>query len=179
MKSGLIKVTKNLIVITSFLMTLLFILVTFLAAYALYGAEGFSAAFQLIYPGSSCPICVGEAVLIAYLMVLFAATFMGVSVMMLSEVLRGSVATLAIAIGIILLPMLFSMPEDLRLLEQLWSYLPSDFVACWSIFSVQTVVIFGRVLQAWQAVPVLYIVLGISFFLIAKRVFVKYQVSGR
>ena len=166
-------------VLFAFVMTLSFILVTFLAAYALYGAEGFSAAFQLIYPGSSCPICVGEAVLIAYLMVLFAATFMGVSVMMLSEVLHSSVGTLAITIGIILLPMLFSMPEDLRLLEQLWSYLPSDFVGCWSIFSVQTVVIFGKVLQAWQIVPLLYIVLGITFFLIAKRIFVKYQVSGR
>lgn len=166
-------------ILFAFLMTLLFVLFSLAAAFLLYGAEGFGAAFQLIYTGFSCPLSAGEAVLIAYFMVLFAGTFMGALVMMLSEVIHSSVSTLAIAVGIILLPMLFSMPDEYRLLAQLWSYLPSDFVACWSIFSVHTVIIFGKVLQAWQVVPMLYTVLGILFAFVTKRAFMKYQVSGR
>ena len=148
-------------------------------AFAVYGTEGFHGAFQLEYSGSSAAISVGEAVLIAYTMVLFAGVFMGALVMMLSEVLRSSVGTLAIATGIIVLPMFFSMPEEYRVLYQLWSYLPSDFVAVWSLFSPQMVILGNIVLPAWQAVPMLYMILGGVFAMVTKRVFVRYQVSGR
>lgn len=163
----------------AFLMTLVFVLFTFGAVFLLYGGEGFDAAFQLLYPNSSCPISVGQAVIIGYGMVLFAGVFMGALVMLLSEVLHSSVGTLAITIGIILLLMFFTMPDEYRLLAQLWSYIPSDFVACWSIFSERTVVMLGRVFLAWQVVPVLYSVLGLGFAFMTKKVFVKYQVRGR
>lgn len=103
---------------------------------------------------------------------------MGVFVMMLSEVLHSSVGTLAIIIGIIFVPMFFSIPQEYRLLAQLWSYLPGNFVVG-NIFSMRTVVVFGKVFLSWQAVWVLYTVLGSLFAFVAKRVFVKYQVSGR
>lgn len=155
----------------AFFVSFLFVIITFVAALLLYGAEGFDAAFQLVYAGSSCPISMGEAAIIAYLMVLFAGVFMGVLVMMLSEVFHNSVGTLAIAIGIILLPMFFSVPEEYRLPAQLWSYLPGNFAAVWNIFSVQTIVVFGKVLQAWQVVPVLYTMLGIVFAFGTKRLY--------
>ena len=163
----------------SLLMSLLFILIALVAAFILYGTEGFDVAFQLIYAGYSGPISIGEAVIIAYVMVIVATVFMGAFVMMLSEVLHSSVGTLAIATGMIVLPMLISMPEESRLLSQLWSYIPGDFVGVWSIFSVCTVEVFGNVVLAWQIVPLLYGVLGLCFARIAKRVYVKYQVSGR
>lgn len=160
-------------------MPLIMVLFTLGLALVVYGTEGFHGAFQLEYAGSCAAISIGEAVLIAYTMVLFAGVFMGALVMMLSEVLRSSVGTLAIATGIMVLPMFFSMPEEYRVLSQIWSYLPSDFVAVWSLFSPQTVVIGKVVFQAWQAVPVLYTVLGVVFTLVTRRALVKYQVSGR
>lgn len=166
-------------ILLAFGMSLIMVLFTLGLALSVYGAEGFHGAFQLEYSGCSAPISVGEAVIIAYTMVLFAGVFMGALVMMLSEVLHSSVGTLAIATGIIVLPMFFTMPEEYRLLGQLWSYLPSDFVAVWSLFSPQTVVIGKVVLQAWQAVPILYTALGVVFALVTKRAFVRYQVSGR
>ena len=165
--------------LVAFLMSLSFALFTFVMAFVLYGAEGFDAAFWLLYAGSSCPISAGWAVLLAYLMVLLAGVFTGVLTMMLSEVLCSSVGTLAITIGMIILPMMISIPEEYRLLAQLWSYLPSDFVAVWSMFSPYTVVILGKVFQTWQVVPALYTVLGIAAWFVTEHVFVNYQVSGR
>ncbi len=165
--------------LAAFFMTAAFVLIAFAAAFILYGTEGFDAAFQLIHAGSSSPISIGEAVIIAYVMVLVAGVFMGAFVMMLSEVLHNSVGALAVATGIIILPMFFSIPDGYRLLSQLWSYIPSDFVAVWSIFSVCTVVVFDKVFLAWQVVPIIYTVLGVSFAFVTKRRFVKYQVSGR
>lgn len=163
----------------AFLMTLFFDVVAFAAAFALYGADGFDAAFQLIYAGSSCPISAGEAALIAYAMVIFAGLFTAALVMLLSELLHSSVGALAVIVGMIMLPMVFMVPEEYRVLGQLWSYLPSDFVAVWSTFSPCTVPVFGGNMQAWQAVPALYTVLAVVCAFGTKRSFVKYQVSGR
>lgn len=163
----------------AFLMIVVFIILAFVVAFLLYGAEGFGADFQLIHAGSSLSISVGEAAMIAYLMVLFAGVFMGALVMMLSELFHSSVGALAIAMGIILLPMFFAVPGEYRLLAQLWSWLPSNFVASWNIFSLYTVVIFGKGLQTWQIVPVFYTVLGILFAFVTERAYMNYQVSGR
>ena len=165
--------------VVSLWLAFFFVLVTFVTAFILYGTDGFDTAFQVIYSGSSCPISVGQAVLIIYSMVLCTGTFIGIFVMTLSENLHSSVGTLSVAIGIIVLPMMISMPDEYRLLAQLWSYLPSEIVAVWSCFSPRTVVLFGMVLQSWQVVPVLYAGIGIMMAVITKRRFVKYQVSGR
>ena len=141
--------------------------------------EGFDTAFQLIYAGSSCPISAGQAVLIIYGIILCAGTFIGVLVMTLSENFHSSVGTLSIVIGLIVLPMLISIPEEYRLAAQLWSYLPSDIVAVWSCFSPRTVVFFGDVLQGWQIVPILYAGIGVVLAVVTEHVFIKYQVSGR
>ena len=112
-------------------------------------------------------------------MVLCAGTFTGVFVMTLSENLHSSVGTLSIAIGLVVLPMMVSIPDEYRLLSQLWSYLPSEIVAVWNCFNPRTVVLFGNVLESWKIVPILYAGIGIVMAVITKRKFVKYQVSGR
>jgi len=165
--------------LASFGMAFVFVLITFATAFLLYGTEGFDTAFQIIYAGSSCPISVGQAVLIIYGIILCAGTFIGVLAMTLSENLHSSVGTLSIVIGLIVLPMMISVPEEYRLLAQLWSYLPSDIVGVWSCFSPRTVVLFGTVLQGWQVVPILYAGIGVVAAVVTERVFVKYQVSGR
>jgi len=165
--------------LVSFGLAFVFVLITFVTAFFIYGVEGFDTAFQIIYAGSSCPISVGQAVLIIYGIILCAGIFIGVLVMTLSENLHSSVGTLSIVIGLIVLPMMISVPEEYRLAAQLWSYLPSDIVGVWSCFSPRAVVFFGNVLQGWQVVPILYAGIGVVAAVVTERVFVKYQVSGR
>lgn len=165
--------------LVSLCLTFIFGLITFVTAFLIYGTDGFDTAFQVIYSGSSCPITIGQAVLIIYGIVLCAGTFIGVFVMTLSENLHNSIGTLSITIGLIILPMLVSVSDEYRLLAQLWSYLPSEIVAVWSCFNPQTVVVFGMILQGWQVVPILYVGIGMVAAIVTERIFVKYQVSGR
>ena len=75
--------------------------------------------------------------------------------------------------------MLVYVPDEYRLLAQLWSYFPSDIVAVWSCFSPRTVMLCGKVWQSWQVVPILYAGIAGVASIVTEQVFVKYQVSGR
>lgn len=156
-----------------------FVVTAFVSAFVLYGVEGFETAFQVLYAGSSCPMSVGQAVLIIYAIILCAGTFIGVLVMTLSENLHSSVGTLSVVIGLLVLPMVVSVSDEYRVLAQLWSYLPSEVVAVWSCFNPRMVELFGKVLQGWQVVPILYAVVGGVAAIVTEKMFVKYQVSGR
>lgn len=166
---------------TAFSLLLCFLLIgiAFVWEFVLYGAEGFGASFQLIAADYSYALLVGEGVLVAYGMVIAATVLTGVFVMMLSELIRSNIGTLSIVVGIILLSLFFNMPVQYRVLSQLWSYLPSEYIAVWNIFGPRTVPLFGKILLSWQAVPVLYAVLAGVFAMVGKKRFVGYQVSGR
>lgn len=158
-----------------------FILVifTFGITFFIYGIGGFHAPLQIVYGLSSYNISVGQAVLIFYGIILFASVFVGIFVMMISELLHSSVGALAIVFGIVILTMMVSVPEEYRLLAQLWDFLPSNVVAVWGTFSQYLVNVFGHLFQTWQIVPILYVMLGIGFAYTTKYIFVKYQVNGR
>ena len=163
----------------SLLVSLVYIVLAFGLAFALYGADGFSGAFQLMYTNYSYPLSVGEAVLISYSMLMMAGVLTGIFVMMLSELLHSGIGTLALVVGMIILLLFFNIPEQYRAASQLLSYIPSEFVAVWSIFSSRTVSLAGRTFTAWQAVPILYILAGWIFAAAGKRAYANYQVSGR
>ena len=103
----------------SFTSAILFSIVSFATAFLLYGADGFSAAIQLINPKYSWSLSVGEATLIAYGVVVVAAVFMGIFVMMLSELTHSGIGTLSLVTGIIILPMFVNIPDQYRVLGQL------------------------------------------------------------
>ena len=71
------------------------------------------------------------------------------------------------------------IPEHLRVLSQIWSYMPSEFIAQWNLFNPRTVPLFGAFFLSWQVVPVLYLLLGLLFALTGRALFVRYQVRGR
>ena len=151
-----------------------------LEVYFLYGLEGFGAAFQLIMPSFSYPLTVGGSILITFGMIAIAAVLTGVFVMLLSEMFRNSLGALALTTGLIISNMFVSsLPEQYRVLSQAWSYLPSNFIAVWSIFDCRTVPVFGKMLVSWQAVPVLYLILGGVMAVVGKKRYVNCQVSGR
>lgn len=163
----------------SILYALLLIVPAFCLSLFLYGAEGFTASFQLLYPAYSYPLSVGGAILLSYLMIVLAGVITGVFVMMLSELLRSNIGTLSVVVGMIMLTLFFNVPEQYRVMSQLWDYLPSEFVAVWSIFGRRTVPMFGTCLTAWQACPILYILCGALIAFAGRSVYVRYQVQGR
>ena len=159
--------------------TILFFVSVFVPSICLYGAEGFQAAFQFIYNPGSDPISCGQAVLIAYGNMAAAAVITSVLVMVLSELLRSNIATLAISVGLLIAPLLLNIPEQYRILAQIWNWLPWSFLALWNVFGRYTLSIFGHYLTPWQAVPLIYLAAGMAIAAVGKPIYQRFQVSGR
>ena len=115
--------------------TLVMETLTVILALSLYGAGGSEAAFQLAYAGYSYPLTVGQACLIEYGIILVTAVTGGVFVMVLSEVMHNSLATLAVCSGWIIAGMMIHIPEQSRVLCQIWNWQPSNFPAVQNIFA--------------------------------------------
>ena len=153
--------------------------VTVLIAICLYGTEGFNAAFQLMYPQSSAPITCGQAILIAYGIMLITAIIISVFVMVLSELLHSNIATLSISIGLLILSMVVSVPRQYRVIAQIWDWLPWSFLAPWNVFNQYTFPLLGHYFAPWQAVPIIYFVISVMIAFGGKPIYQRFQVSGR
>lgn len=148
-------------------------------AVLLYGTQGFDAPFYLYITEYLYPMTMGEALLIAYAMVLAACVVTAVITMVLSELVHSSLTTVSITTAVVVAGMFLNIPGKYRVVAQLWDYLPSRFAMSGKIFNTRMVPMFGGYLQAWQVVPMLYVLLGIVFVWIGKLAYDRYQVSGR
>lgn len=147
--------------------------------FAIYGTEGIGAGFQLIFTEYSCPLTMGEAVLILYGCMLACALICSVFAMFLSEALGSGVASLACTVGMLLLSMIIQIPAQYRVLAQLWDWLPNAFFSLWNVFDVRLLPVFGEYLMSWEIVPILYVAAGIVIAVTGKMIYRRYQVSGR
>lgn len=97
--------------------TLVFSVAMAVLIFALYGGDGFNAAFQLLYRSNSDPITCGQALLIAYANVLVVAVLISILVMVLSELLHNSMAAMAISSGLLIASMVVTIPEHYRIIS--------------------------------------------------------------
>lgn len=164
----------TLAVFGSILMTAL----TFGLSLGFYGAEGFQTPLQ-IYADCSYPLTMGQACLIAYGILIVASILMSVFVMFLSEALHSGIATLAISTGLIIAGNIIMIPDEYRFIAQLWDCLPISFLATWNIFSARPITVFGHCAASWQFVPIVYILCSAVIAVAGRRVFERYQVTGR
>lgn len=151
----------------------------FALAFCVYGAEGFSAAFQLIYVYCSYPLTVGKVTLLMYGVLAASSVLFSIFIMVLSERLHGSIATLAAATGLLILGMVFSIPSQYRIPSQIWAWLPNCILSPQNLFDVRLLSVFGRYFTAWQAVPVIYFLAAFLLIIAGRAVYRHYQVSGR
>lgn len=165
----------------SVIATLLMVVLIVALSLGIYGTEGFQAAFQL-YPSHNMypwPLTMGQACLIAYGMVFITAVLSGMFVMVLSELLHSNIATLSVSVGIIIAGMICSIPNQYRVLAQIWNWLPMTFLDSWSVFDIRLLTVFGHSFVSWQAIPVFYILSSIGLAVFGKHFYKGYQVSGR
>lgn len=151
---------------------------TWVLTLGFYGAEGFGTSMQ-IYTNYSFPLTMGQACLIAYGILILTSVLMGVLVMFLSEVFHSGIAALAVSTSLIISGNVIMIPEEYRFLSQLWDCTPMAFLQTWNIFSVRLINVFGHCFTRWQVVPVVYILCAVVIAVVGKRVFEKYQVTGR
>lgn len=158
--------------------TLLFA-ATLLTTLIVYGPDDPSAALQLIYPQTSAPITCARAVVILFVSLLAAAVVTGILCAMLSEALGNGIAVIAVMIALLIVPMMFSVPEQYRIAAQIWNWLPFGFVSPWNIFGGYTLPIFGKYFAPWQAVPGIYALAGAAAALMGFVGYRRWNVGGR
>lgn len=151
----------------------------FLMTFAIYGADGFSMAFQSIFSRYSWQLSVGQAVLILYGEMLLTFVLFGLCVMVLSELLHSNIATLAVSSLLIIFGMTVELPEQYRLISRIWGSLPTAFCYVQNIFDLRLFHLFGRYFPSWQVMPALYVIAGAAMAAAGNRLYRRYQVSGR
>lgn len=149
------------------------------SAIAVYGTDGAGAAIQLIMPTCSWPLTIGQTALI-YLGVLIVASLLySVAAMFLSELLKSSVSTMAVMVGITLLTLFLNVPDIYRLPSQIYSFFPTQLVTLESLWDRRLVALPGAYLANWQFGPVVYLIIAVVLTLVGQRIYRRYQVSGR
>lgn len=158
--------------------SILFALLSVVLTLFLYGTEGFTAPFQLVY----CfyvPLSCGQVILIAYGIMLITSVIFAVFIMFLSELTHSGIASLTIGIVLLMVTGIISIPGYYRVPAQIWQWLPFSFLAIWNIFNYYTLPLFGHYFTAWQAVPIIYLIAGLGIAAAGKPIYRKYQVTGR
>lgn len=126
------------------------------SVFSVYGTDGFSAALQLDYPMLSWRLTVGEAALLLFGVYLLSSLLFAAVAMVLSLVFRGSAPPMAILLGYLLLTGVFHIPDEYRILSQIWSYLPVNSANLTSALSQRLLQVGGSFFAGWQVICLLY-----------------------
>lgn len=165
----------SFVLISTFVMEMIMIFTVL----GIYGTDGFSVMIQIAAAGYPLQLKAGSVVTMMYALMILGVLLTAAFVIMLSELLRSSTATLAAVSGISLLPLFVHIPPQLRILARIWDCLPGGLLDTDSIMGVRLFPFFGGYLTMWQAPPLIYILLGALFLYFGMRAYQKYQVSGR
>ena len=124
--------------------------------FVIYGTDGFQAQLQLFQPSDVWLLTAGELLLILVGLSLLTALLHGAAAMVLGERLKSNMTPMAVMVGFLLFSLLFNVPEQYRILSQIWDYLPANLLAYWGAFNDCLVFIAGHYLCEWQVAPVAY-----------------------
>ncbi len=164
----------------SLLVTVFFLGIELAGVFTTYGSEGFSSMLQLFYSVYSYPLTEGQVFFIMTGILLLATILTGIFTMVLSEMTKSNIGSMATVVVLLFLARLVPIPFTWRFLSQIWNFFPVNMLKLDAGFTdVRLVSLFGLKLTSWQFVPVLYVFLAVAFVLIGKRVYCRYQVQGR
>lgn len=159
--------------------SLLFWGITAIFSVLAYGADGFGAALQLAFPFSTWNITVGESVLVLLLVLLVISVLYSVAIMVLSEILKNSVAVMALPVGIMILTIMIDIPYQFRIASQIYDLLPTNLLFTSELWDDRLFPLFGNYLINYQIAPVIYLLVTVVLFFVGKKVYLKYQIGAR
>lgn len=162
----------------SVITSMLLCLVSALPSLIVEGVEGFGAPIQLTQPDVSFDLTVGQVFLMMFGMCVLAGVLHGAVAMFLSEKLKNPAAPMAIIVGFLIVTFFVNVPEQYRVLSQLWDYVPQN-VTSWGLLNVRMVPVFGEHLYKWQVVPVLWLTISAAVTALGYQFYKRYQVTGR
>lgn len=149
-----------------------------LTAVALFGSYGMDACVQLIYPQCSHHLTIGQLLGIELgVSVAMTVLYSGLT-LFFAEILRSSVATMAVLLGGMLFSGMLNIPEDhFRVFGQIWDSFSINFVAIWGILDNRLIKIAGRYFMQYQIVPIVWILISVLFVYVGFLRYRRYQVT--
>lgn len=154
--------------------------ITFGVNFLISGNDGFHAMLQIYAPFTSKPVSIGVAALAASGVALAGALLTAVFTMTLSELLRHNIGALSVAVAAAFLARMVSIPPRMRVLSQIWNYMPVNLCAPDGLFDYRLVPFpFVDGLESMQAAPLLWLALTALFVWAGWRAYCAYQVRGR
>lgn len=151
----------------------LFLGITAVFSVLAYGADGFGAALQLAFPFSAWNITVGESVLVLLFVLLVNSILYSIAIMVLSEILKNSVAAMAVPVGMMLVTMMIDIPYQFRMASQIYDLLPTNLLFTRELWDDRLFLFFGRYLINYQIAPVIYLFAAAVLFCIGKKVYLR------
>lgn len=133
------------------------------------GFAGFDAPMQQLSPNIPYAISAGKAFLIMFGIAILTSVLHSVFAMVLSEYLNNAVAVLLIMVAVMMLAIAVYVPDSLRVLAQIHSYLPINANAVWNFTDCRTVPVFGARLNYFQFTAILYALLSAGIVFWGKR----------
>lgn len=139
--------------------------------FGIWGFDGGNAAIQMVFPYYSGSLSMGEAVLICFWVLFTGMVLSAIFTMVLSEKYRSGVGTMATVVGILTLSGFLNIPNQYRIISQLWDMIPSNMTAVWNIFDVRLISLFGNYYTMWQIVPFIWLFLSALLVWYGKRIY--------
>lgn len=159
--------------------TVILLLAGAVLAFAIYGADGFHGALQLVIIKSSWQLSVGTMSICLLAFTLLLALLYSVFTMFLSEGLKSSAAVMAVFLGMFFVTFFFNFPYQYRALSQILGLMPAKILRAGGWADLRLVKIFGNYLMPYQFAPVLYFAAIIILILAGKRMYERFQIGGR
>lgn len=159
--------------------TVILLLAGAVLAFAIYGADGFHGALQLVIIKSSWQLSVGTMSICLLAFTLLLALLYSVFTMFLSEGLKSSAAVMAVFLGMFFVTFFFNFSYQYRALSQILGLMPAKILRAGGWADLRLVKIFGNYLMPYQFAPVLYFAAIIILILAGKRMYERFQIGGR
>ena len=106
-----------------------------------------------------------------------AELFYCVLAMLLAECFKNNVVPLGILIGSILILNMISIPDNLRVLSQIYNCIPQQLVSFAGMRSNKLFSLFGTYFTRQQIVPFIYLIICAAGLVVCRRVYLSYQVG--
>ena len=144
-----------------------------------FGLDGFDTMLQFVLM-RPFDLSIGQAALILFGLLIFAALLTAVFVMVVSQFTQNSIATISIVAGMLMLSLFVSeVPGNIRWLSELWYLIPSNLINLNGAFRYSLLSVGNLHLVSWQYAFPAYMLLSVAFILAGRWMYGKYQIKAR
>jgi len=162
----------------SVIISVLFAAVAYFASMLIYGSDGVTAPYQLLYPRSPYPLNMGQVALSFFAIVLCASIFIASLALLLSAWLKSSFGVIMILFLSIIVSVYIDIPETSVFLHSLANLHPTKMVVFWNNGgSFLPYELFGLFIKPYIFMPIFAALLSIVLVPFAFRGFKNHQVA--